>query len=214
MPVLQNDLLKIVIIVYKLLNNELSFSERPMNIAQRFIALMTNILRPTLGPSYRSQTAWLVLRVVAGIVMIHNGLDKLSNIESFAQAYVEVIGLPFPIFFSYVAGFTELIGAPLLALGFLTRPAAAGLLGTMLVAMYHHVLVAGLSIPYLELSALYAACFCFFLVNGAGLFSIDALIAGQLSAATAHQLGQQLQSLEQTYQQGEAQAQQSADISS
>ena len=36
---------------------------------------------------------------------------------------------------------------------------------TMLVAMYHHVSVAGLSIPYLELSAIYAVTFFFFLIN-------------------------------------------------
>ncbi len=115
--------------------------------------------------------------------MIHNGLDKLANIESFAQAYVEVIGLPFPIFFSYVAAYTELIGAPLLAIGLLTRPAALGLFGTMLVAMYHHVSVAGLSIPYLELSALYAGVFLFYSVNGAGLFSVDSLLAGLFDAS-------------------------------
>ncbi|WP_416674481.1 DoxX family protein [Egbenema bharatensis] len=163
-----------------------------MNTAQQFTSLATAVLRPNLVPNYWSQAAWTVLRVVAGVVMIHNGLDKLANIESFAQAYVEVIGLPFPIFFSYLAAYTELIGAPLLALGFLTRPAAAGLFSTMLVAMYHHVLVAGLSIPYLELSMLYAACFLFFLVNGAGLFSLDALIGGWLNAAT----GQAAPSLE------------------
>lgn len=154
-----------------------------MNTAQRFTSFATAVLRPNLVPNYWSQAAWTILRVVAGVVMVHNGLDKLSNIESFAQAYVEVMGLPFPIALSYVAAYTELIGAPLLALGFLTRPAAAGLFGTMLVAMYHHVLVAGLSIPYLELSMLYAACFLFFLVNGAGLFSIDALLGGWLNAA-------------------------------
>lgn len=131
--------------------------------------------------------------------MIHNGLDKLSNIESFAQAYVQVIGLPFPIFFSYVAAYTELIGAPLLILGLLTRPAAAGLFGTMVVAMYHHILVAGLSIPYLELSALYAACFLFFLVNGGGLFSLDALLAGQLGFNLQVQQEQQLNVLEKAY---------------
>jgi putative oxidoreductase len=48
------------------------------------------------------------------------------------------------------------------------------------VAMYHHILVAGLSIPYLELSAIYAACFLFFTINGAGLFSTDALITNWL----------------------------------
>jgi putative oxidoreductase len=156
-----------------------------MTMAQRLTALATAVLRPNLTPNYWSQTAWTILRVVAGVVMIHNGLDKLGNIESFAQAYVEVIGLPFPIFFSYLAAYTELIGAPLLALGLFTRPAAAGLFSTMLVAMYHHIKVAGLSIPYLELSMLYAACFLFFLVNGAGLFSVDALLGGWLNAATA-----------------------------
>ncbi|MGB3638435.1 MAG: DoxX family protein [Rivularia sp. (in: cyanobacteria)] len=91
-------------------------------------------------------------------MMIHNGLDKLGNIESFAQAYVEVIGLPLPIFFSSAAAFTELIGSTLLIFGLFTRPAAFGLFSTMCVAMYHHVLVAGFNIPYLELSAVYAAC--------------------------------------------------------
>jgi putative oxidoreductase len=140
--------------------------------------------------------------------MIHNGLDKLSNIESFAEAYVSVLGLPFPIFFSYCAAFAELIGAPLLALGLLTRPAAAALLSTMIVAMYHHVKVAGFSIPYLELSMLYAACFQLFVVNGGGRYSVDAVLATQLDAvATAGVLNsiaqkreQQVESLETSFQ--------------
>jgi putative oxidoreductase len=174
-----------------------------MNLTQRISALLAAILRPTLAPNYWSQAAWTVLRIVAGLVMIHNGLDKLSNIDSFAEAYVKVIGLPFPVFFSYVAAYTELIGAPLLALGLLTRPAAAGLFSTMLVAMYHHVKVAGFSIPYLELSMLYAACFLFFLVNGAGLFSVDALIGGWFSAAITGQQVQSRESLEANYQSAE-----------
>lgn len=153
-----------------------------MNITQRLINVATAVLRPNFSPTYPAQMGWLVLRVVAGLVMIHNGLDKLADIPSFADAYVRVIGLPFPIFFSYCAAFTELIGAPLLALGLFARPAATGLLATMAVAMYHHILVAGFSIPYLELSMLYAACFLFFAINGAGLFSIDALLAGWLTA--------------------------------
>jgi putative oxidoreductase len=152
-----------------------------MNTNQRIGSLLTTLLNPNLSTNYWSQSAWTVLRVVAGLVMIHNGLDKLSNIESFAEAYVAFIGLPFPIFFSYVAALTELIGGPLVAFGLLTRPAALGLFATMCVAMYHHIKAAGFSIPYLELSMLYAACFLFFLVNGAGLFSLDAVIAGWLN---------------------------------
>lgn len=178
-----------------------------MTLTQRFSTLAIAALRPSLTPNYWSQAAWTVLRVVAGLVMIHNGLDKLSNIESFAEAYVKVIGLPFPIFFSYCAAFTELIGAPLLAIGLLTRPAAAGLCFTMAVAMFHHIKVAGFSIPYLELSMLYAACFLFFAVNGGGLFSIDALLAGWLNAALP-QASQQREALEASYQPAETVAKQ------
>ncbi len=163
-------------------------------------ALITNIFKPNISPNFWSQTAWAVLRAVVGIMMIHNGLDKLGNIESFSQSYVEFIGLPFPLFFSYVAAFTELIGAPLLAFGFLTRPAAMALFGTMCVAMYHHVLVAGLNIAYLELSAIYAACFLFFTINGAGLFSTDALIANWLDANALSAQAKQIMRLEKAYQ--------------
>lgn len=154
-----------------------------MNALNRVRDLSVALLRSTVSVSYLSQIAWTILRVVAGVVMIHNGLDKLSNIESFAQAYVSVIGLPFPIFFSYVAALTELIGAPLLILGLLTRPAAFGLFSTMVVAMYHHIKVAGFSIPYLELSALYAACFLFFTINGPGLFAADTWLASLINAS-------------------------------
>ena len=163
-------------------------------------ALITAIFKPSVSPNFFSQTGWAVLRAVVGIMMIHNGLDKLGNIESFAQAYVEVIGLPFPIFFSYVAAFTELIGAPLLILGLFTRPAAFGLFSTMCVAMYHHVLVAGLNISYLELSAIYAACFLFFTINGAGLFSTDALIANLLDKSAFSAQAKQIMRLEKAYE--------------
>ena len=201
-------LLNTLLIVIIINNSTYRSSPRisPVNITQRVTALLVATLRPNLTPNYLSQAAWTVLRVVAGVVIVHNGLDKLSDIESFAQAYVSVIGLPFPIFFSYCAAYTELIGAPLLVLGLLTRPAAAGLFSTMLVAMYHHVLVAGFSIPYLELSALYAACFLFYLVNGGGLFSADALIAGWLNAVSRSQHDQQIESLQASYKSPEASA--------
>lgn len=162
--------------------------------------LVMSILKPTVAPNFWSQTAWAVLRAVLGIMMVHNGLDKFADIQSFAHGYVEVIGLPFPIFFSYLAALTETVAAPLLAIGFLTRPAAFGLFSTMCVAMYHHILVAGLNLPYLELSAIYAASFLLFTVNGAGLFSTDALIANWLDASSLSIQAKQLMRLEKAYQ--------------
>ncbi len=132
-------------------------------------------------------------------MMVHNGIDKLSDIQGFSTAYVEVIGLPFPLFFSYLAAFTELIGAPLVAIGLLTRPASLGLFGTMCVAMYHHILVSGFNIPYLELSAVYASSFLFFAINGAGLFSFDALILSKLDASALSARAKQIMRLEKAF---------------
>ncbi len=162
-------------------------------------SLFQFIFKPNVQPNFWSQTTWAIFRLVVGIMMIHNGLDKLSNIESFAEAYVAYIGLPFPIFLSYVAAYTELIGAPLVAIGLFTRPAALGLFFTMVVAMYHHILVAGLSLPYLELSAIYASCFLFFLVNGAGLFSTDALIVNWLDRNALSAQAKKVMLLEKSY---------------
>ncbi|MDX2242035.1 MAG: DoxX family protein [Leptolyngbyaceae cyanobacterium bins.302] len=170
-------------------------------------ALLTSVLKPNTNPNIWSQTSWAVLRFVVGIMMLHNGLDKFSNIESFSQAYVQVIGLPFPLFFSYLAAFTETVGAPLVAIGLLTRPAALGLFSTMGVAMYHHVLVSGFNIPYLELSAVYAACFLFLAVNGAGLFSTDALIANWLDSNALSIQAKRVMRLEQAFQAPSAEAQ-------
>ncbi len=168
---------------------------------QRILSLGGLALQPNQSTNIGFQISWTILRVVAGIVMIHNGLDKLANIESFAQAYVAYLGLPFPITLSYMAAFTELIGAPLVALGLLTRPAAMGLCFTMVVAMYHHIKVAGLSIPYLELSALYAATFLFFVINGGGRFSVDALLANLLNGMRTTQTDGKRASLETVFQQ-------------
>lgn len=142
--------------------------------------ILTTVFKTEVTSSLINQAAWLAFRAIVGVMIVHNGFDKISDIQGFSTAYVEVIGLPFPIFFSYLAALTELIASPLLVLGLFTRPAALGLLSTMVVAIYHHILVAGLSIPYLELSAVYASCFLFFTVNGPGRFSIDQLISNTL----------------------------------
>ena len=142
--------------------------------------ILTTVFKTEVTSSLINQAAWLAFRAIVGVMIVHNGFDKISDIQGFSTAYVEVIGLPFPIFFSYLAALTELIASPLLVLGLFTRPAALGLLSTMVVDIYHHVLVAGLSIPYLELSAVYASCFLFFTVNGPGRFSIDQLISNTL----------------------------------
>jgi len=169
--------------------------------------IAAKLFQPNVGTNHWTQATLAIARVVIGVMMVHNGQDKLSDIENFAHTYVEYLGLPFPIFLSYIAAYTELIGAPLVAIGLFTRPAALGLLGTMTVAMYHHISVAGLSLPYLELSAIYAACFLYFTVNGAGLFSIDALIANRLDSTALTLQSKQVMRLEKVYQSDAAEKQ-------
>ncbi|MEO1179662.1 MAG: DoxX family protein [Cyanobacteria bacterium J06636_28] len=167
---------------------------------------LVSLFKPNVNLNLVAQTTLAIVRVTVGIMMVHNGFDKLADIESFANAYVAYLGLPFPIFLSYIAAYTELIGAPLVAFGLLTRPAALGLFGTMCVAMYHHIKVAGLSLPYLELSAIYAAIFLFFTINGAGLFSIDALITQWLSASALSSRAKQIMKLEKSLEASAAEA--------
>jgi len=135
----------------------------------------------TLADNTALQLTWTILRLCAGVLMIHNGLGKLADVNGFAENVVAFIGFPFPVFFTYCAAYTEIIAAILLAIGLLTRPAAAALLFTMVIAIYFHVKDTGLDIGPYETASLYALSYLVFLVNGGGLFSLDALIAKQLS---------------------------------
>jgi putative oxidoreductase len=162
--------------------------------------ILSAVFKTDITSSSINQAAWLAFRAIVGFMMVHNGFDKISDIQGFSTAYVEVIGLPFPIFFSYLAALTELGAAPLLIMGLFTRPAALGLFSTMVVAIYHHVLVAGFSIPYLELSAVYASCFLFFTVNGPGRFSVDQLISNALGKRSALAKENQEKMLEKSFQ--------------
>ena len=162
--------------------------------------VLTPLFKTEITSNTINQVAWLAFRAVVGFVIIHNGVDKISDIEGFSKAYVEVIGLPFPIFFSYLAAITELAAPPLVILGLFTRPAALGLFSTMAVAIYHHVLVAGFSIPYLELSAVYASCFLFLTVNGPGRLSLDQLISNTLAKRSVVEKENQEKMLEKSFQ--------------
>lgn len=172
-----------------------------MNITKHAASLALSVLRPsTETNAWYQQIAWTLFRVVLGGMMIHNGFDKLADIEGFAIAYVQVIGLPFPVFFAHCAAYAEVAGSILLMLGMMTRPAALALAGTMVVAMYHHVLVAGFNLPYLELSAVYFSAFTFFVANGSGVFAGDRWVSQWLASAAGLDLQQTVASLESSFQ--------------
>lgn len=125
-------------------------------------------------------------------LMIHHGQEKLADPQQFANTYVASLHLLFPLFFAYLAGFSELIGSWLVILGLLTPLGALALSGTMTVAAYQHISTAGFNIYVLELVLLYLGGSLALLFNGPGRFSFDAgiiptVLANWSDAASAHQ---------------------------
>jgi len=119
---------------------------------------------------------YLVLRLCVGILLIHHGYEKLNDIENFADAFVRPLHLPFPIFLSYVAAFSEIAGSWMLITGLGVRVGALAIFGTMTIAIYHAIMTSGFNIYLLELLGLYwGGAFCL-LLNGGGMFSVDELI--------------------------------------
>lgn len=131
-----------------------------------------------------------LVRVGAGVLMVHNGLDKLVDPEGFAKFVVEpYLGfLPHddPISYvtwTYLAAGAELAGAAGLTLGLWTRLCSLSLFSTMGLAVYFHIAQTGLEgFPLgvvekhqyaYEPAALYCLLYFYFLVNGGGVVSLD-----------------------------------------
>jgi putative oxidoreductase len=153
--------------------------------APRFREAITAYFLPN-GPL--ASTGLLLLRLAIGVMMIHHGQEKLADPQQFADTYVASLHLPFPLFFAYAAGFSELIGSWLVILGLLTPVGALALSGTMTVAAYQHISTAGFNIYVLELVVLYLGGSLALLFNGPGRFSFDAgivpAVLDDLSATT------------------------------
>ena len=126
----------------------------------------------------------LALRICVGVFLIHHGYEKLENIENFADAFVRPLHLPFPIFLSYIAAISEIVGSWLLIVGILTRFGALSIFGTISIAIYHAVLTSGFNIYLLELLALYWGGALCIVLCGPGKFSMDYLILNKLISST------------------------------
>ena len=78
----------------------------------------------------------LALRLYLVPVFWMAGTTKLSGIDGTIAWFGSGLGLPFPTLMAYLATYTEVLGAVLLALGLATRWIAIPLMVTMLVAAF------------------------------------------------------------------------------
>jgi len=141
------------------------------------------------------------LRILTGLLMIHHGSEGGIGPANFGtpefQGFVDFVMTPN---FSFLPGsmefwaalhdYAEFFGGIFFAIGFLTRPAALALLGTMGSAVYFHLHatgaqgfplghVANYSYDFEE-PTLYALIFLMFWFNGAGPLSVDSIIYKQI----------------------------------
>lgn len=123
-------------------------------------------------------STYTLLRVVVGVVMTAHGSQKLLDLAAF-RAQVSQLGIPFPEIAAPLAMAGEFLGGLGLIVGLLTPIAALGVLATMIVAILSVHIGNGLfaqngGFEYPLTLASAALCF---LVNGAGPFSFDAVLA-------------------------------------
>ena len=120
----------------------------------------------------------LILRVFLGAALLTHGWGKMfGDLGGFIDGVAQM-GFPAPTVMGFLAAFAESIGAILLAVGLLTRPAAFLIAATMAgAALKIH---AGQGFAAQEAAWLYFVPALFFLLKGAGKWSLDALLAKKL----------------------------------
>ncbi|WP_218827601.1 DoxX family protein [Rubricoccus marinus] len=142
-------------------------------LTQKMFASGENSLGADLG--------LLVLRVSVGLAMAFgHGLGKLPPSAGFVSKTGE-LGFPAPEVFAWLAALSEFGGGLLLALGLLTRPAAAAVLFTMGVAFF--LAHAGDAFGDRELSYAYGSAAIALLLAGGGRYSLDAIVGRRLRRA-------------------------------
>lgn len=124
----------------------------------------------------------LLLRVFAGLAMLfQHGLHKLPPSSRFIER-VSALGFPAPEFFAWAAAIAEVFGGGLLALGLFTRPAAASIAITMLVAAFGRH--ANDPFDEKELALLYGCVAFLFILIGSGRYGLDAVLRKRMAGST------------------------------
>ncbi|WP_421726339.1 DoxX family protein [Bauldia sp.] len=138
---------------------------------------------PALAPLYGALTepAYALLRFTAGAFLVPHGLWKLFGITGSQErmiAFFQAIGLEPAVPIMIAVGLVEVIGGVLIAIGFLTRPAAlAATITTATAALYVH-LPHGFYVDDdgVEFSALWTVVLLVIAIQGGRRWSVDRLV--------------------------------------
>jgi putative oxidoreductase len=139
------------------------------------------LIIPALGGIYEALSPYMepLLRFVAGAMLVQHGCQKLFGMFgggglSRTAVFMEKSGYSPGMLWAIVVGCTELFGGILLAIGLLTRPAAAAITIELIFAIA--VTIQRGWIGSNELPVLWLAIVVLFLVRGGGRCSIDRMI--------------------------------------
>ena len=134
-----------------------------------------NLKKITFATDADPNPGLLILRVFLGAALLTHGWGKMfGGLEQFT-GFVASLGVPAPQVMAFLAAFSESFGAILLAVGLLARPAAFLIVCTMAVAIggAHK----GQPFAVQEAAWLYLVPALFFLLKGAGKWSLDWIVA-------------------------------------
>jgi putative oxidoreductase len=143
----------------------------------------------TLGMAWTGDTAVLVLRLAAGVVLAYHGWLKLQNVPGFA-GFVDSLGIPAPDLVAYVVTYLEFLGGIALIVGLATRYVAAlfvvEMILTNILVKFDVGLIAADGGVGAELDILVLAIALALVLAGAGTWSVDSLLArrGRVGAST------------------------------
>jgi putative oxidoreductase len=149
-----------------------------------------------LAARERSATFMLtLLRVAVGFIMATHGWMKLADTADTTASFAE-LGLPLPGLMAYLAAIAEFFGGLALIVGVLTRVAAAGIAGVMVVAILFAHLGNGLLAQNggWEYPLTILLVSSFFVVNGAGSLSLDYALERRRQRRAAHAASTRIES--------------------
>ena len=145
-------------------------------------------LIPALTPVYTALEPFTLpaLRVVTGLLLVPHGAQKLFGwfggygLDA-TGGWLESVGFAPGYLFALAIGLVEFVGGIALALGLLTRPVAAAILGFLGVAVLFHL---GNGFFWTnggyEYPLLWAVAALVFVVRGGGRYSLDGVIGSAI----------------------------------